>query len=318
MFQTLEPGHRISFGVGLLDWEFHDGIRSYLLPGFVAGIMNLTEPLSSGSIGYLVGCFTALALLSTAPMVLAAQLGWRNGGPSSALVATAICAAWFELVYFGSKALSEVVAGHLLVFALTLHYGSPSLRGRGIALGALLGLVLVLRVHFVPAIAVIFCACCRPRDASLRRPPAAGFIVALLLGGALDWITWGLPFQSVWKNVVVNVFEGKASQSGTAPWYHFFQHLPAVWQYATIPIVGLGLIGARRFPLLLMVALAVLVPHSVVAHKEYRFIYIAIALFVVLAAVGNAHLCANLPGRRRILVAAFSVALWGGPLSCSP
>ena len=54
VFQTLEPGHRIRFGFGHLAWEFHDGIRAYLLPGFLAGIMKLTEPLSSGSIGYLV------------------------------------------------------------------------------------------------------------------------------------------------------------------------------------------------------------------------------------------------------------------------
>src|SRR5207237_1251983 len=62
-----------------------------------------------------------------------------------------------ELVYFGARPLSEVVAAHLLVIACYLiepGYRIDSRRRMFVA-GFLLGLVCLLRILLVPAIAVI-------------------------------------------------------------------------------------------------------------------------------------------------------------------
>src|SRR4051812_6838058 len=39
VFQTVEPAHRLVYGYGLMTWEFQLGMRSWLLPGAIAGLI---------------------------------------------------------------------------------------------------------------------------------------------------------------------------------------------------------------------------------------------------------------------------------------
>jgi hypothetical protein len=52
--------------------------------------------------------------------------------------------------------------------------------------------------------------------------------------------------------------------------------------------------GVRRSPFLGWIALAILVPHSLLAHKEVRFIYPVIPILITLAALGTADLIKDL------------------------
>jgi hypothetical protein len=40
IFQATEQAHRLVYGTGLVPWEFQLGIRSWLLPGIIAGLMK--------------------------------------------------------------------------------------------------------------------------------------------------------------------------------------------------------------------------------------------------------------------------------------
>lgn len=40
VFQTLEPAHRLAFGVGVISWEWRDGIRSWVFPACLAVVMK--------------------------------------------------------------------------------------------------------------------------------------------------------------------------------------------------------------------------------------------------------------------------------------
>ena len=42
-FQYLEPAHRLSFGTGIITWEWRVGIRSWLVPGFFALLMMVGQ-----------------------------------------------------------------------------------------------------------------------------------------------------------------------------------------------------------------------------------------------------------------------------------
>jgi GPI mannosyltransferase 3 len=55
-------------------------------------------------------------------------------------------------------------------------------------------------------------------------------------------------------------------------------------------IGALAVIGARRFPMWLAVAATIIVTHSFIGHKEYRFIFPAIACLIVLAGIGTGDL----------------------------
>jgi GPI mannosyltransferase 3 len=77
---------------------------------------------------------------------------------------------------------------------------------------------------------------------------------------------------------------------GVEPWTYYLLGELAVWGGAWATLLLLALLGARRIPLLLVLALVILTLHSVIAHKEYRFIYPAVSLVTVLAGIGLAQM----------------------------
>src|ERR1051325_3783137 len=87
IFQTLEPAHRLVYGYGLVTWEFQLGMRSWLLPGFVAGIIGAARGLTAGGGGWLCGVAVALAILASAPVVCCFLWGQRWYGLGGAIVA---------------------------------------------------------------------------------------------------------------------------------------------------------------------------------------------------------------------------------------
>jgi hypothetical protein len=48
IFQAIEPAHRLVYGYGLVPWEFQLGMRSWLLPGAVAGLMEVSSLAGDG------------------------------------------------------------------------------------------------------------------------------------------------------------------------------------------------------------------------------------------------------------------------------
>src|SRR5437868_7838218 len=122
VFQTTEPAHRLAFGNGVVTWEWREGTRNWMLPGLLAGIMRTTAWTGAGSSGYLRGITLILGALSLSVVWFAYQWGSREFGARGGMLIAIICAAWYDLVYYGPKALNEVVAAHLLVAGLYLGY----------------------------------------------------------------------------------------------------------------------------------------------------------------------------------------------------
>src|SRR5229473_5372112 len=69
IFQTVEPAHRLVFGYGLVPWEFELGMRSWLLPGIVAGLIEIIRPIGDAPLYYQTAVATAFALLASAPVL---------------------------------------------------------------------------------------------------------------------------------------------------------------------------------------------------------------------------------------------------------
>jgi hypothetical protein len=81
---------------------------------------------------------------------------------------------------------------------------------------------------------------------------------------------------------------GRASTFGTSPALEYVANFWVLWSLALVPIALAIIQGARHFPLLLAVALTNLVFHSLIAHKEHRFVFLTVAAFIILAAIGSA------------------------------
>lgn len=293
--QYFEQGHRLAFGMGAVPWEFADGIRSWLLPGLIGGIMRVCAVFSDDPMVYVRMTRTLCVALSMSVAAVGFRLGLRAHGLAGAILTGGFCAIWFDLVYFAPVAMTEVLAAHCAIIALYLGESGPGPR-RAFWIGALLGLAVCLRYQYAPALApaVLW----RVRDArSVWVWLCLGFLAALLpIAGILDLLTLGLPFQSIWLNFVRNTLQGVASGNGTEGPFYYLAYLMTAFPGLPVFLL-LAAIGARRFPSLAIAAAGVFLLHSLVPHKEVRFIYLTLAASPILIGLGCADLLARLPRR---------------------
>lgn len=310
IFQTLEQGYRLAFGYGVVPWEFRIGARSWLLPGALGGVMA-----ASGWAGAFAHVRAVQVLLSALAVVpVAVSFLWsRERGRAAAIAAAVAGAVWFELVLFGPKALTEVVAAHLLV--LGVYLVSEGRRPRTLAwAGSALALAVALRIHLAPAVLAAVAVAAR-RDLGRWKALALGAAPVVAAAGLLDLFTWGAPFHSYVTTIHANVIEGRSRLYGIAPWHAYAGMLWNAWSWSLPVLAALAAIGARRRPAAAIATVVILVAHSAIAHKEYRFIYPAIVLAVVLAAAGTSETVAWIAARtrgREWPVALVAALLWAG------
>ncbi len=284
IFNSLEPAHHLAYGYGVVVWEWRLGIRSWVFPAFLAGVMRLTDWMGPGSFGYLRAIRVILSLLSLTTVWFGYVWGRRASGKAAAVIAAVTCAIWYEIVYFAPKALNEVVACHLLLPGLYLGmYGEVLPEKKRLFLaGLFLGAAVSIRMQLAPAVAFAAIYFCHKRWA--RRGPflISGLLVPVAIFGLVDAATWSYPFQSYFLYFKVVVLEGRGLLFGTSPWYWY------LWMLAVhfFPLLLLALVGVRRSPFLGWVAFIILVSHSLIAHKEYRFIYPMMPIVITLAALG--------------------------------
>ena len=294
IFQTSEQAHRLVYGSGLVPWEFLIGMRSWMLPGIIAALMELSRIAGDGPDYYIPLIAGSFAALAAAPVVCCFLWGRHLFGLSGGWIAATVVTVAPEAVYFGARTLSETVAAHLLIVALyILEPGYQVIsRRRLVGGGALLGLVFLLRIQLAPALVVVALwtswRAIRERGLALLGGAAA----VLAAAGILDTVTLGYPLASVWRNFVYNIYYGASSTFGVEAWHFYLRGELGVWSGGAAMLVLLAGLGARRMPMALAAAVTVLAVHSAIAHKEYRFIYPAVLLVMVLAGTGLAQVAA--------------------------
>jgi GPI mannosyltransferase 3 len=315
--QYFEQGHRLAFGSGVIPWEFSDGIRSWLLPGLIALAMRATAHINNNPMLY-VGLVRAVCVaLSMVVVWVGFRTGERDSGRMGAIVTGGFCAIWFDLIYFAPAAMTEVLAAHCAIAALFLGEGTRTTR-LVYWIGALFGAAVCLRYQYAPplALAVLWQYRQQPRHWQWLFLGASS--VLLPFSGVLDAITWGAAFQSIWLNFIRNSLQGIAAAIGTEAADYYLQYLTI----ALVPLpllLGLAAVGATRFPALAIAAVATVVMHSLLPHKEVRFIYLALAAMPILIGLGAAHLLRLLEARhgaRPMTVGAAVFLAFGAILSC--
>jgi hypothetical protein len=177
--------------------------------------------------------------------------------------------------------------------------------------GALLALAFVVRLQYAPAIAVLVAGACW-RQWSRLLPLTLGGSIVLVVAGAIDAMNGALPFAWVVANVQLNLLHGRAEGYGVQPLAAYVGSFAIVWSVAIVPLAFAIGQGARRAPLLLWVAVANIAVHSLIGHKEYRFIFLSVVLLVLLAALGSADWIVRLRSRAgwRRRAAPLIVAAW--------
>lgn len=303
LFQNLEPAHRLWTGWSIVTWEWREGIRSWFYPDILYGIMQTTGLLHLPPDWAVPATWAVMSAVSIGVVVVGVELGWRRSGVVGAVLCGVFCAFWPDLVYFGPKTLVEVQAGNLLVIAAGLASvdaigGKRRLGWRMAALGLTLGLAFDLRFQLAPALGLVALWAARAEG---RRwlPLVAGAAIPVAALGLIDLLTWGSPFQSIWKNVQVNFLEGRANDYGVQPAAWYIAELVRRYGAAMLPLAFLFWMGARRAPLLALVSAVVVGFHSLITHKEISFIYAALPTAMVVVGLGCARAVEALPGLLR-------------------
>jgi phosphatidylinositol glycan class B len=298
IFQTLEPAHRLAYGYGVVTWEYREGLRSWAFPAFLAGIMRATDWMGAGSTGYLVGIAVVLSTISLTTVWFGFIWARRASGMTAGFIAAATCAFWYELVYYAPKALNEVLAGHLLLPGVYLSAYADSRRQRAsfFVSGLFCGLAVALRPPLIPAVAFIAVWSSRTDWRARLSPMMLGILLPVAIFGLIDTVTWSYPFQSFIRYFWVNIVEGKSAIFGVAPWHWYFSTLAR----RLGPMALLALAGMRRSPYLGWVAVVILLSHTLIPHKEERFLYPLLPLVLTLAAIGLTDVTSTLILRVRL------------------
>ena len=307
IMQYLEPAHRLVFGNGVIYWEFFYGARSWIVPGAVAGVLKLLDVVGLGEPRWYVGAvklmFCAISLGIPAGMYFFAR---RHFGEASARAALVAGAFWYELVGFAHKAMAEFAATVPLVALLALCV-RPSLDDtRTVWQAAFLAAIAsAIRMQYAPlALVLLGIVFLRTRKKALLAAAMAGFCISV---GVFDALTWGDGlFHSYVTNLRVNLVIAPL-RAGESPAYQFLAWLALASAGLGVLCIAASLLQPRRYGLLLVLTALTLVLHSLQAHKEYRFVFVVIPLWLLIGSDLAARLASRVHDRRRLAAAAAAV-----------
>ena len=286
IFQTQEIAHRLAFGHGITSWEWREGIRSYVFPYLLASLMRTAAWISPGTSAYLIVIPVAMSLFSLSVVWFCYAWASRTHGRVAAMLSGGTAAVWFVLVFFGSKTLSELLATDVFLPGILIGTTRNPASKKQLALSGLLcGLAVALRPQLLPTAAFAAVWICWS-DRRRLLPVFAGMaILPILASGLVDAFTLSFPFASIIRYAWLNVAQGRARQYGTSPVYFYFPQLLRLCGPLVIPAIW----GVRRSPFLGWLVLVLVGSHSVLAHKEIRFVFLAIPLIITLSGIGCAE-----------------------------
>ena len=283
IMQYLEPAHRLVFGNGVTYWEYFYGARSWLVPGLVAGVLKLFDIGGLGQPAWYVGgvklVFCAISLLIPAGMYFFAR--WHFG-ETTARVALLVGAFWYELVGFAHKPMTEFVATALLVSLLALCMRPAPDRLRVVLTAAVLVvLVVAIRVQYAPLVLLVLGLFFLRTEKKMQLALAAATVFVAV--GVFDAITWdGGLFHSYVVNIRVNLALGDMRAGESSAWQFLYWLLIA--NMGLVALCVLALPDLRRYGFLLALIALTLLIHSTQSHKEYRFIFVVIPLWLLIGA----------------------------------
>jgi hypothetical protein len=295
VYQTLEPAHRAVFGYGFIAWEFIDGARNWALPGAIAALFALGKAVGLSAPSQYIGltrvAFVAISIgTGWAVWALARVLGAGRWASASVAVVYSLCRV---SLYFSHRAMSENACTLPIVIGLWLLVDNASRRRRLLGVG-LLGLSVLIRLQ-----SGIFCVAVLVWQLARRRVRHAAesfavLVAMMLLFGWVDHLAWsGVPgtrfggwFHSAFKYIDFNVVKGGAAAWGTSSRDYYLHTLETALPLLG-PLIVIGALLASRDALFVFVStMSFLIVHSLVPHKELRFVLPILPLFFALAAVG--------------------------------
>lgn len=319
-FQLLEfAGYRLGLTPAeALPWEHAARIRPSLQPAIVIGLWQLLDVIG------LADPFAIVTFLRFVSGGLALWAGWQlvrlyepeiNHQPLRQWLAPLVLLCWLG-VFVHVRYSSENWSGLFFLLGYCALLSTAEGRaGRYAAAGLLLGLSFVFRYQaaFLIAGLGLWLALAR-RDApgKLAAMALAG-LATVAIGVAVDRWYYGEWTFTAWRYFEQNLIEGKAAEYGVSPWWYYFGavFVALIPPFSLVYLAGWALVNRYnvRNPMV-WATLPFLVVHSLIGHKEGRFLFPIVAFAPVFAIYGL-----ELWARRRPGFIAWINGLWGRRLS---
>jgi len=299
IYQSIEPAHRLAFGNGLISWEFRDGARSWLLPALLAVILKVISWFTSSSLVLVCAVKLVMVAAFIAGVVLAVRYAEELGGRAAAWLSGAFIV-WFPpLLVFSHRATPEMTSAPLIMLAAYCLLPRVALPMQA---GLAAGLAVAFRMQSAPVSIVLLAELIVRNQRQAAVEFAKGFAFVTILSGLLDWVTWGLPFNSTLAYMKFTL-QGGASTFGVYPASYYARTLWTSVGPALVPIVLGFVLAIPRAPFAVAAVVAFVGSHALIPHKEYRFIGPVFLLALSLSAVGLER------GLERLKAPRFTVAI---------
>jgi phosphatidylinositol glycan class B len=291
-FQVLEfAGYKLGLTpLQDLPWEYAARIRPALLP-FIAFLVHHLFTFFGSSDPFAAAFF--LRLLSAALSFTAMMLMVRAFLPGIAderlryAFVLLTFFTWFA-AYDAVRFSSENWSGNLFVigFALLMRERRRSSSRTLLAAGALFGLAFTVRMQVAFMVLGLLAWLLLIRKEHFRTIVllAAGLLITVGIGIVIDRWFYGQWTLTAWNAFDVNILQGKASAFSRDPWYTYFTKTfahagpPISLVFIAAPLI-LFLLDRRN--VLTWTVLPFVLAHTLIAHKELRFLFPMLGLLPV-------------------------------------
>ena len=263
--------------------------RSYFYPMILLSVIVFSHPgLTHVWDPYLLIVTRGFNLaMNVLCVLLTFFIGRTIGGTNVGLLASFLLSICWLDAFWGFRAVSEVPATLFLLISLLFTARGLILdsRKRFFLAGLFLGFSFMVRFQsvllFVP-VAVLL----SQRRTHLRYA-LSGLVLAILIQGLVDLVSWGSFLSSPWNFLVLNILSGGSARWGIRPLLYYFERIPGIvgWNVILFAVLTLFSLNSHTSFFWMIVATHVTV-FSLVAHKERRFLIPILPVFFLLAALG--------------------------------
>lgn len=304
IFQSMELAHYIVTGRGNITWEFLEKARTSLYPQFLSLWLRIVYLFSSDPITVYISTRIMLAIfylggiLSLANYFLIKNTSNSNSSLSLKYLLFLIVFILFPLnYYFGYRTLAESISTALTLISVFNIQSRIEEKNENILMfSILLGITYGIRFQMALFLC-IYAPLLIYQLYSLKLHKAIfNLILGLLIGFIIylisDTIFFGIPFISSINYFKVTILDGVGDQWGTSPFSFYFKQYYRYFNALLIFLIpGIYFNYKKHYPLIFGTIMFILI-HSIISHKELRFIYFTfpILLFFILSGIWNIYI----------------------------
>ncbi|WCL48209.1 hypothetical protein [Leptospira sp. GIMC2001] len=299
IFQTMELAYHIVTGRGNIAWEFKDRARSVLYPQMLSIWIRFIYLFSKNPIVLFNSTRAMLAAIYFCATLSIAYYYLQHSKSESKifknvkLIVFSFIYILFPLnYYFGFRTLTESITTSIILFSIFLiqirvEKFNQNILIPGFLLGLTYGLRFQMAIFFlVYSVLLIYKLWTLGLNKAIKQ-----LILGLIFGFSIylisDFVYYGMPFISSINYFKVNILEGVGAQWGTSPFYFYFEQFNRYLSALLLFLIpGIYFNFKKFYPIIVGTAAFILV-HSMVAHKELRFIFFSfpIILFFIISGI---------------------------------